>query len=358
MTAPAPAPYPAEPRRRRRGLTAGVIVVLVVAVVAAVGAGQGWFGGAPASPSPEAGASIPGVVPADEGVVAEGRAVPVRWAELQVAQPGTVDSVPVAEGDEVGAGAVLLQLDATAAQAQVAQARAGVDAATAAVAQAEAALAQARAGADAAAAAAQEAAAGVRVADAARDALPGAASDDQERQADAQVEQARAGLDRARASRTQARAAVDASEAAVAAASAELARAQGALDAANASLADRSLTAPFAGTVVAVEPGVGDLVQPGAPVVRLADLSGWRFETSDLSETSIARVREGAPATVTVDGLPGVEIPGTVESVGAYGASTQGDITFRVVVAPAGEVPEGLRWNMTTTIEIEGDAAG
>ena len=28
---------------------------------------------------------------------------------------------------------------------------------------------------------------------------------------------------------------------------------------------------------------------------------------------------------------------------------------FGVVVAPTGEVPEGLRWNMTVTIEIEGD---
>ena len=103
---------------------------------------------------------------------------------------------------------------------------------------------------------------------------------------------------------------------------------------------------------------VGDRVQPGVPLVRLADLSAWRFETSDLSETSIARVRAGAPVTITVDGLPDVEIPGTVESVGDYGASTQGDITFRVVAVPTGEVPDDLRWNMTVTMEIEGEPAG
>ena len=55
-----------------------------------------------------------------------------------------------------------------------------------------------------------------------------------------------------------------------------------------------------------------------------------------------------------MDGLPGSEIAGTVESVGGYGASVQGDITFRVVVAPTGEVPDGLRWGMTVTIEIDG----
>ena len=59
--------------------------------------------------------------------------------------------------------------------------------------------------------------------------------------------------------------------------------------------------------------------------------------------------------TITVDGLPDVEIPGTVESVGDYGASTQGDIMFRVVAVPTGEVPDELRWNMTVTMEIEGE---
>jgi multidrug resistance efflux pump len=264
----------------------------------------------------------------------------------------------VAEGDTVTEGEILLTLDARAATAQVAQAQAGVDAATAGVAQAKASLAQAQAGVKVAQASVAEASAAVRVADAARDGLPGAATNDQERQANAQVDQARAGLDRARASRTQARAQVDGAEAAVTAAEADLARATATLDAANAALADTEVRAPFAGTVVSVEPVVGDRVQPGAPVVRLADLASWRFETSDLSETSIARVREGAPVTITVDGLPGAEIAGTVESVGAYGASTQGDITFRVVVVPTGEVPAGLRWNMTVTMEIDGAPAG
>ena len=131
------------------------------------------------------------------------------------------------------------------------------------------------------------------------------------------------------------------------------------LDAANAALADTEIRAPFAGTVVSIEPVVGDQVAPGVPLVRLADLSAWRFETSDLSETSIARVHEGAAVTITVDGLPGVEIAGTVESVGGYGASVQGDITFRVVVASRRvTVPAGLRWNMTVTMEIEGAPAG
>src|SRR5829696_153487 len=357
MTTAPSAPQP-QPQRRRGRLVAGVILAVVLAVVVAVGVGQGWFSGGTSSPSASPGGSVPGVVPADQGVVAEGRAVPVRAVELQVAAPGVVAAVPVTEGASVTAGQVLVQLDSAAAEAQVAQAQAGVDAATAGVAQAQASVAQAEAGVDIAEAAADEAAAGVRVADAARDALPGAASNDQERQANAQVSQARAALDRARASRRQARAQVDGAVSALDAAQAEQGRAEAALQAAEASLADLEVRAPFAGTVVSIEPVIGDVARPGVAVVRLADLSGWRFETSDLSETSVARVREGAPATITVDGLPGEEIEGTVESVGTYGASVQGDITFRVVVAPAGDVPDGLRWNMTVTMEIEGAASG
>ena len=235
-----------------------------------------------------------------------------------------------------------------------AQAEAGVAAAAAGVAQAEAALAQAEAGADAAQAAVSEASAARRVAIAARDALPSGVSSAQKRQANAQIDQASATLERARAQRTQARAGVDAAEAALAAATADQQRAQATLEAATVAREQFTITAPFAGTVVSIEPVVGDRVQPGVALVRLADLTEWRFETSDLSESSVARVTVGAPASVTVDGLPGSEIAGTVESVGGYGASVQGDITFRVVVAPTGDVPDGLRWNMTVTIEIEG----
>jgi HlyD family secretion protein len=353
---PTTSPPPPEPARRSR-VPIAVVVVLVAAILVAVGFANGMLGGrSSAQPSPSA--SAPGVVPADQGVVAEGRAVPVRAVELDAAVAGAVTALPVEPGDAVAAGTVLVQLDDAAAQAQVAQAQAGVDAAAAGVEQADASLAQARAGANVAQAAVEEASAAVTAADAARDGLPGAASGDQERQANAQVEQARAAHRRARAARTQARAAVTAAEAAVVTAQAEAARAAGALDAANAALADQAIAAPFAGTVVSVDAVVGQRVQPGVPLVRLADLSGWRFETSDLSETSIARVRVGAPVTITVDGLPGAAIPATVESVGDYGASVQGDITFRVVAVPTGDVPDGLRWNMTVTMEIEGEPAG
>jgi membrane fusion protein (multidrug efflux system) len=300
---------------------------------------------------------VPGVIPADAGVVAEGRALPIQWAELVPATSGRVVRV-AAEGATVKAGDVVLALDTTQADAEVAGAQAGVDGASAGAARAEAALLQAQAAVTAAQAGVDGAAAGRRAAQAARDALPSAASTDQEHQADAEVDRATAAVEQAKAQRTSAKAGVTAAEAAVSGAKADLARAEAALASVTAGRDLLVLTAPFTGTVIAVSPRVGDRVGPQAVAVRLADDSAWRFETTDLSETTIARVRTGAAVSVTVDGLPGESIAGTVETVGGYGAASQGDIVFRVVVAPDGTVPAGLRWNMTVTLEIEGVAAG
>jgi multidrug resistance efflux pump len=144
----------------------------------------------------------------------------------------------------------------------------------------------------------------------------------------------------------------------VVAARADEARAKAGINAAGVGREQLILRAPFAGTVVSVVPAIGDRSVPGVVAVRVADQSAWRFETTDLSETSIARVRTGATVKVTVDGLPDAVIGGTVETVGVYGELRQGDIVFRVVVAPSTPVPDGLRWNMTVTLDIQGAAAG
>lgn len=356
MTAAPPLAAP-EPRRRSR-LPFVVVVVIVIAIVVAIGAGQGWFGGPAAGPSAAPSASVEGVIPSDAGVVAEGRAVPVSWAEVAPAGSGRITAIPVAIGDTVAEGDVLVQLDDDAATVEIESANAGLVAAQAATANAQAGVEQARAGVDQAQAGVDQAQAARQAADAGRDALPDAATNAQERQADAQVEQAQAGVAVAQAQVDAARAQLDSAQAGLAAAQADEQRAASAVAAAELGVEQAAITSPIAGTVVSIEPSVGDVAQPGVVVARVADLSDWRFETADLSETSIARVREGAPATITIDGLPGTELAGTVESVGGFGSSVQGDIVFRVVVAPEGEVPEELRWNMTVTIEVEGEPAG
>ncbi len=389
----------APPSQGRSKWPFGLIVVVVIGIVVALVVANGGFGGgAGASAAPSS--SVAGVVPADAGVVAEGKAVPVTFAEVSAGSGGRVATVPVKEGDTVAAGDVILQLDDAEAALAIQSARTSVDAAKAATARAAGTVSQARANVTAAQAAvdqavaqrraaigARNAAVGARdaavaarsAAVAARDTVPSGTPKAERRrlnalitqaagqitqangqisQASGNIDAATAGIDAAKAQRTGAQAALQIAEAGLDAARADEARATLGVDQAQLALDELTVKAPIGGTVTTLGPKAGDLVQPGVTVARVADLTAWRFETSDLSETSIARVREGAAAKITVDGLPGTEIAGAVESVGGYGASSQGDIVFRVVVAPTDAVPDGLRWNMTVTIEIDGVGAG
>jgi multidrug resistance efflux pump len=98
---------------------------------------------------------------------------------------------------------------------------------------------------------------------------------------------------------------------------------------------------------------VGATAAPGQVLVRVGDPAAWEFVSRELDESGVARVVVGARATVTLDGLPGVRLEGTVARIGAFGESRQGGIVYEVVVVPSGEVPAGVRWNMTATIAIE-----
>lgn len=331
---------------RRLAIAAVIILAVVGGAWLLLGGGPGGAGGAAPTPA----ASI-GPVPPSNEVVADGKVVPIRFAELGVSVPGEINEVNVAEGDAVTSGQVLLYLDDTAAAADVAVAKAAVATAEAGVTRAEASRAQAVAQRNAAIAAVDQAKANVTRARAARDALPSGTSSAQKRAAKADVTAALAALDGARANLAAATAARDVAAAGVTASQADVARAVAGMSAADAAYAETGVTAPFAGTVASLDARVGERATPGVALVRLADTSGWRIETTDLDETTVARVAVGAPVTITFDGLPGESVDGTVTSVAVYGASSQGDIVYRAVVEPA-TVPEGLRWNMTATVTV------
>jgi HlyD family secretion protein len=259
----------------------------------------------------------------------------------------------VKEGDAVQPEAPLLKLDDRAAQAELASAQAALASARAASTQADAAIRQADAGIAAAEAGVTQAQAGVTIADANRDGLPGAASDDQERAADAEVSRATGALRAARAELSRARQARNVAVAAADGAKAEVTRAQAGVDVAQTALDELTLKAPFAGSVAFVGPNVGETVGAGTPVVRIADPSGWRIETTDLDEASVARIADGASATVTVDAFPEDPIAAKVVEIASYGESQAGDIVFRVVLEPTATDLPALRWNMTASVSID-----
>ncbi len=138
----------------------------------------------------------------------------------------------------------------------------------------------------------------------------------------------------------------------IAAAEADVAAAQAALEQARVALAETELKAPFAGTIASLDVKVGEQVVPGAPIVKLADLSSWQIETTDLTELSVVQVREGSPATITFDAIPGLELPGKVVRIKPIGESQRGDITYTAIVKPD-RLDERMYWNMTASVAIE-----
>lgn len=132
-------------------------------------------------------------------------------------------------------------------------------------------------------------------------------------------------------------------------AKAQVDNAQETLNAAKAAVDNLVLKAPFAGSMVAINVSKGEAVSPNVPILVMADFSGWKVNTTDLTELNIARVSVGQPAMVRLDALPGADIVGRVESIKNQGENRQGDIVYTVSLKL--ENPDQrLRWNMTASV--------
>ncbi|MEW6406949.1 MAG: efflux RND transporter periplasmic adaptor subunit, partial [Chloroflexota bacterium] len=137
----------------------------------------------------------------------------------------------------------------------------------------------------------------------------------------------------------------------VAVAEARLANAEAQLAAAEAALDDLELLAPFDGTIGDLYIHTGEWVSPGQPVLLLADLSHLRVETTDLNEIDVAQIEIGDKAIVTFDALPNIVVEGTVTRIAPKDSEGSG-VNYPVVVELA-EIPAGLRWGMTTFVDVE-----
>lgn len=292
--------------------------------------------------------------------LAEARIAGATAAQAQVLEGAGAARVRAAEADlraaEAAAVPLRLRLDELRVQDDpdadaLAEAERAYNAALAAVEAARVGLAELESGATTA----QQNAAGSGVAAAAaqRDAaqadldlLLAGGSPEAIAAAEAGVGGAEAALAEARARLVAAEAGVTRAEAGITGATAAVAAAQTALD-------DRTLVAPFAGTVADVPFAVGEVVAAGVPAAVVADFSGWQVETTDLIERDVVGVAAGFPAEVRVDALPGETLSGVVTSIGSIAQDVQGDTTYPVTIRidDPGDVP--LRWGMTVFVTID-----
>ncbi len=343
----------------------------------------------------------PAPVKASTKVASEAKVVPIRHAALSFREGGIVSEIPVALGDQVKAGQVLVQLENRQLQLQLAKAEADLASAQAKLNQlksqplpeelaaAQQKLVSAQAAYDrllkpdtndliALKSDVEKTDAEVKRAQAAYDRIGGDSNPfsgmSAERAAvqkawidytkavalyqnklapqNADVQEALANIESAKSQLAKLKPTQE-----------DLAAAQATADAARAArdliaeqIKNTKLVAPFNGTITSLDIKAGEYASAGTQVLRLADTSSWQVETTDLTELNIVKVREGTPATITLDAIPGLELKGKVTQIKTYGENKQGDIVYAVTIRPD-QQDERLRWNMTAQVNLDTVAA-
>ena len=68
----------------------------------------------------------------------------------------------------------------------------------------------------------------------------------------------------------------------------------------------------------------------------------------------VVELAEGNPVAIRLDALPGVELTGTVLSIGQTFAESQGDVVYEVTLL-LDEAHPALRWGMTAAVTFAND---
>jgi HlyD family secretion protein len=270
-----------------------------------------------------------------ETASASGKIEPVVQVEVKSRSSGQVIEVLVKEGDTVETGQLLVRLDPTDAQRQLAAAKVQKSRALADVQASNASLAVAQ-------------------------------LETQNSQVTSNVakQSADLGLGSSDAART-AEHATRVAASNVALRQAQVAASRGALAAAELDVQDAelrlketSIYAPISGTILDVAVEKGTLVSSaltnvsgGSAVMTLADLSDLRI-IATVDEAQISRIAKGQRVDISVDTYGDRTFQGVVERVSPLGVDVSSVITFDVEIAVVDESAQLLRSGMSADIEI------
>ena len=253
-------------------------------------------------------------------VSATGNLQPTNQVDVGSELSGTIEAVFVDDNDVVTKEQVLARLDTTKLQNQLTQSRASLKAAEARVLEAAASVEEARA----------NLARLRRVAELSGGKVP----------SQADLDAASATLTRSEAAGASAAAAVNQWRAAVG------------VDETNIELS--SIRSPIDGIVLSrqIEPGQTVAAMMQAPILfTLAEnLTQMKLEV-DVDEADVGQVKQGQPATFTVDAWPGREYPSTITRVGFGSQEEEGVISYKTVLTVNND-DLSLRPGMTATAEI------
>lgn len=120
--------------------------------------------------------------------------------------------------------------------------------------------------------------------------------------------------------------------------------------AAEATLKQAFISAPFAGTITDAYPVEGDLVSIGQQAFRLDDLSRYLVDV-EVSEVDIVRISVGQQAVLTFDAVSDKEYAGEVVEVALAGTADAGAVNFRVTVELL-DADDNVRPGMTAGVVL------
>jgi macrolide-specific efflux system membrane fusion protein len=124
-----------------------------------------------------------------------------------------------------------------------------------------------------------------------------------------------------------------------------------AVDDANAAMAGTRLTAPMAGTVIAVNGTIGSSQKnKDGGFVEIANLGDLQVRAA-FSEADATRIEAGQDATITWSALPGATATGQVLAVDPS-ATTSGNAVTYGVTAGVGTLPEGARPGQSVEVTV------
>jgi HlyD family secretion protein len=120
--------------------------------------------------------------------------------------------------------------------------------------------------------------------------------------------------------------------------------------AAQATLDQASITAPFSGAITSVDILPGDLVAPSTLAFRIDHLQNLLVDVS-VSEVDINQIAVGQPVTLEFDAILGREYQGEVIEVSPVGVQQQGLVSFEVTIKLI-DADEEVRPGLTAAVQI------
>jgi len=132
---------------------------------------------------------------------------------------------------------------------------------------------------------------------------------------------------------------------------AQLKQSQDNLVAAQDKLEKSRLLAPFSGTVALVGVVPGEYATPGNVLVIISEVNRLQVETTDLSERDVPKVKIGQPVSVFVEAI-NTSIPGKVSLIAPTSETLGGDVVYKTTI-DLENFPEDLRAGMSAEVQFE-----